>query len=219
MKQIVKNALILTAITLVSGLMLGLVYEVTKGPIAASKEKAKKEAYQTVLSEADTFKADENFDKKVAAKALADAGIAGCQVDEVVEATKEETVVGYIITTTSSEGYGGDIQVSVGILSDGTVNGIAILSISETAGLGMKATKPEFYEQFAGKRVNLFVLTKGGSQSQNDTTSSASVETGKGNDNEIDALSGATITSNAMTNAVNAAVVYFNSVMGGSASE
>ena len=51
------------------------------------------------------------------------------------------------MTTTSSEGYGGDIQISVGIGNDGVVEGVEILSISETAGLGMKATEAKFRDQ------------------------------------------------------------------------
>lgn len=59
MNKILKNTLILTAITLVSGLLLGIVYEITKDPIAASQEKAKQEAYQQVIAEADSFEAVE----------------------------------------------------------------------------------------------------------------------------------------------------------------
>ena len=51
MKNIIKNAMILTVITLVSGLLLGFVYDITKEPIAQAKEKAKNEAYQTVMQE------------------------------------------------------------------------------------------------------------------------------------------------------------------------
>ena len=204
MKNIIKNALILTAITLVSGLLLGLVYEITKGPIALSKEKAKQAAYKKVLSEADTFKTYEEWDEKSVSDMIKKANIEGCKVDEVAIATKGDSVVGYVITATSSEGYGGDIQVSVGVLDDGTVNGVAILSISETVGLGMRAADPEFYTQFNGKQVKMFVLTKNGAKA----------------DNEIDAISGATITSTAVTNAINASVLCHSSMsIGGSVNE
>lgn len=204
MKQIIKNALILTAITLVSGILLGLVYEVTKGPIAASKERAKKEAYQTVLPDAKEF-SNLVFDSDIATKAIKDAGLEGCIIDEVVVAEAEKEPIGYIVTSRSSEGYGGDIQISVGILNDGTISGVAILSISETVGLGMNASKPEFYGQFSDKKVEEFIVTKTGAEEEH----------------EIDAISGATVTSNAMTNAVNAALVYFNQlcVIGGSVNE
>lgn len=203
MNKIVKNTLILTLITLVSGVLLGLVYEVTKDPIAASKEKAKQEAYRAVLKEADSFE-EVALDEKQASKVLADASISGCSINEVVKAKDGSgETMGYVVTTTSSEGYGGDIKISIGIAADGTVQGVEILTIGETAGLGMKAKEPEFRAQFAGKQVEAFAVTK----------------TGASADDEIDALSGATITSNAFTNAVNSGLAYFNNVIGGSANE
>ncbi len=203
MKDMVKNTLILTAITLISGLLLGLVYEITKEPIAVSKEKAKKEAYQQVMADATEFTVYEAFDEQDASKLLADAGITGCSVNEVVVAKAEEKILGYVVTTTSSEGYGGDIGISVGVLKDGTVNGIAFLSISETVGLGMEAKEPEFYNQFRGKKVEAFQVTKSGADAED----------------EIDALSGATVTSEAVTDAVNTAVIYYKEVLGGVANE
>ena len=201
MKNIMKNTLILTAITLVSGILLGLVYEITKEPIALAKEAAKKEAYQQVMADADAFDSLELIEEAI--KQVEDTDeTSGCTINEVVEAKANGETVGYVVTTTSV-GYGGDIQISVGILKDGTVNGVAILAISETAGLGMKATNEEFYGQYAGKNVEFFKVTK----------------TGASAENEIDALSGATITSNAMTKAVNAAVVYYKHALGGSANE
>ena len=202
MKNIIKNTLILTAITLVAGVLLGLVYEITKEPIALAKEAAKKEAYQQVMSDADAFEGLELIEEAI--KEVEDTvESSGCTINEVVEAKANGETVGFVVTTTTSEGYGGEIQISVGILTDGTVNGVAILSIGETAGLGMKATEEEFYGQYAGKKVEFFSVTK----------------TGASAGNEIDALSGATITSNAMTKAVNSAVVYYKHALGGSANE
>lgn len=203
MKNIIKNTLILTAITLVSGVLLGLVYEITKEPIAVAKEAEKNEAYQAVMADADTFEVYAEFDAEAANKVIAEADVVGCEVNEVVVAKDGSEAKGYVVTTTTSEGYGGDIQISVGVASDGTVTGVEILSIGETAGLGMNADTPEFKAQYAGKAVESFVVTK----------------TGAAADNEIDAISGATITTNAVTNAVNSAIVYFNNVLGGSVNE
>lgn len=191
MKNIIKNTAILTVITLVAGVLLGFVYDITKEPIAQAKEAAKKAAYQTVVAEADTFEVVE-----VEATELG----TGCDVNEVVAANAGSELKGYVITTTTHDGYGGDIQVSIGIAADGTVKGIEMLSIAETAGLGMNANTPEFKAQYADKLVDAFAVTK----------------TGASADNEIDAISGATITSNAVTNAVNTAIIYFNNVLGGS---
>lgn len=204
MNKIVKNTGILMAITLVAGALLGLVYEITKNPIAQAQESAKQEAYRTVLADADTFVNDDNFKEKNAQKILSEAGYDSDDISEVVvgqNSSGEE--VGYVITVTSHEGYGGDIQISVGIEADGTVKGIEMLSISETAGLGMKATESEFKDQFKDKNVEKFSYTKSGEEG----------------DDKIDALSGATITTNAVTNAVDSALVYFQNELGGSVNE
>lgn len=188
MNKIIKNTLILTIITLVAGFGLGFVYEITKEPIAQAQDAAKKEAWQQVFPEAslDDFVPVE-VDRDVASQVTADLGVQAT-IDEVCTVGDE----GYVITATDKEGYGGDIQITVGITADGTVNGISILSISETAGLGMKATEPSFYEQYQGKQTEKFVVSKDG-----------------GDGEPIDALSGATITSRAVTGAVNAALGYY----------
>ena len=200
MNKIIKNTGILMAITLVAGALLGLVYEVTKTPIAQAQEDAKQEAYRTVLADADTFVNEEGFKESKAQKILKKAGYDSDDISEVVVGQDRlgETV-GYVITVTSHEGYGGDIQISVGIETDGTVKGIEMLSISETAGLGMKATEADFKDQFKDKKVEKF--------------------SGEEGDDKIDALSGATITTNAVTNAVDSALAYFQEELGGSVNE
>lgn len=193
MNKIVKDAFVLTAITLISGGLLGSVYEITKEPIAKQEELAKQEAYKTVLPKADSF-------KEVAMKG--DAGVkipaaAGYTAQEITSVAsgldKDGNQVGFVYTIVTSEGYGGDITFTMGITSDGTVQGIEMLSISETAGLGMKAAEDGFKSQYANKKVEKFQYTK----------------TGAVEENEIDAISGATITTNAVTNGVNAGLAYF----------
>ena len=202
MNKILKNTVILTIITLVSGVALGGVYQITKEPIAKAQEEAKQEAYQQVFEDADAFEVLK-VDVQEAADAVASAGVDdGAVIDEAVEAIQGDETIGYVITSTDPNGYGGDIQVSVGIQSDGTVSGIAILSISETAGLGMKAAEPDFYEQYSGKQTDHFYVSKDGGEGE-----------------EIDAISGATITSRAVTGAVNSSLGYFQNVLGGSADE
>ena len=188
MNKIVKNTLILTLITVIAGFLLGAVYEITKTPIAQAQETAKKEAWQAVFSDVklDDFKA-EDVDQKAAKQAISDLGV-NATIDEVC--TVGDT--GYVITTTDKDGFGGNIQITVGIKKDGTINGVSILSISETAGLGMKATEPSFYNQYVNKQADKFVVSKDG-----------------GDGEQIDALSGATITSRAVTGAVNAALGYY----------
>ena len=204
MNKIIKNTLILTAITLVSGLLLGIVYDITKEPIGAAQENTKQEAFRAVLSDADSFENYEEFDPESAAALLTDNGYTADDITEIaIGKDAGGETVGYVVNVTSHEGYGGDIQISVGIAADGTVKGIEMLSISETAGLGMKAAEAEFKDQFKDKNVEKFSYTK----------------TGEEGDDKIDAISGATITTSAVTNAVDSALVYFQNELGGGVNE
>ena len=206
MNTILKNTISITVITLVAGLALGVVQDITAGPIAAQAEKSKEEAYKTVFENAAAF-SEYSLDDKGQAEDLVgylnDNGFSAQTIDEIMvaEDASGETL-GYAFTITDSEGYGGDIQFAMGVQNDGTLNGISILSISETAGLGMKATTDDFQNQFKDKSVEKFTYTKPGASS----------------DDEIDAISGATITTNAMTNGVNAGLCAFRYVEGGAES-
>ncbi|MCI8607004.1 MAG: RnfABCDGE type electron transport complex subunit G [Hungatella sp.] len=191
-----KDALILFAITLVAGACLGGAYEITKGPIQAAELAAKEDAFRTVLADADSFQLDDYS----AALEKANGEVAGLsfgnvQVDECATGMDGSgSPMGYVVTATSKDGYGGNITVSVGITAEGEVKGIEFLTIGETAGLGMNATTPEWKGQFADKTVESFSVTKSGASA----------------DNEIDAIGGATITSNAVTGAVNSALYFVN---------
>lgn len=198
-KAMIKDALILFVITLVAGFLLGLVYNVTKEPIAKQKEKAKIEASKNVFAKAEDFAVVEEFDADEAQRIISAAGIDGADIDEVSRALDGAgNLLGYVITVTDHEGYGGDIQFSMGIMLDGTLNGISLLSISETAGLGMKAGDV-LVPQFENKKVSQFSYTK----------------TGAASDSEIDAISGATITTKAIVNGVNAGIEYFRGALDG----
>lgn len=191
----IKNTISLTIITLVAGLLLGLVYEITKDPIAKQQQKAKEEAYKEVFAEADSFEEIELNAEKVSSS-LEKQGF-DAAIDEAMRVLdKDGNLAGYVLTVTDHEGYGGDIQFAMGVKTDGTVNGISFLSISETAGLGMKAAEDDFKNQFAGKKVENFSYTKNGASAEN----------------EIDAISGATITTNAVTNGVNAGLYYISTL-------
>lgn len=202
MNKIIKNTLILTAITVVSGLLLGIVYGATKEPIAQAQENTKQEAYRAVLSDASEFESVD-FDSDSAAALLSDNGYTSDEITEVAEGTDDSgEIVGYVISVRSSEAYDGTLELSVGISSDGTVKGVEMLDISETAGLGMKADEDDFKDQFKDQNVENFTYTK----------------TGEEGDGMIDAISGATITTNAVTNAVNSALVYYQNELDGSQS-
>lgn len=199
--KIVKDTLALTVITLVSGLLLGLVNDITAGPIASQQAKEKEEAYKAVFADAASFETVTSGEDTDLESYLDENGFKAQNIDEVMLAKDDQgNELGYAFTVTTSEGYGGDIQFAMGVQDDGTLNGISILSISETAGLGMRATTDDFKNQFKDKNVEKFTYTK----------------TGATSDDEIDALSGATITTNAMTNGVNAGLTAFRYEKGGS---
>lgn len=112
---------------------------------------------------------------------------------EAFEAKKGGNPAGYVFKVTTS-GYGGEIKMLVGIDADSKVSGIEILSLSETPGLGTKVKDdPSYLEQFKGK--------------------SAEAELVLGTD--IKAISGATISSTAVTNGVNTAIEFFNTNLKG----
>ena len=195
----IKDAIILFAITLISGLVLGFVYDITKAPIVAAAKAAKNEAYAVVFPDAKDFEENDAEKAKIAETAdeISGKGFGHVNIDEVVDAKDNSgNNIGRVITATSKDGYNGTVQLSVGIKSDGTVVGITFLTLAETPGLGMRAGEKDFYSQYANKNTKEFKLVKGSASG----------------DNEIAAISGSTITSSAVTNAVNAAL-YFNSML------
>jgi len=112
---------------------------------------------------------------------------------EVNEGKKGSETMGYTMKV-STKGYGGQIQLMVGINKDGKLAGIKILSQSETAGLGANSEKPSFYGQYAGKPTNKDVEV---------------VKAEPAADNEIKAITGATITSKGVTSGVNEAIKFY----------
>ena len=197
MGSFIKNVLCLTLITVVAGFGLGYVYDITKGPIAQMEENTKLNAFRTVFPEAESF--SDTGVAETSENILSAAGITGVDIDSAVTANDASgNKIGYVINSTTHDGYGGDITLSIGIDNEGVVKGIEILSISETAGLGMKAKEAKFKDQFKDKKVKQFSYTK----------------TGAVQEFEIDALSGATITTKAVTNAVNGALAYYDSIGG-----
>lgn len=200
-KSLVTDCIKLCVITLIAGLLLGFVYNVTKAPIAAQEEKTKQEAYKAVFSDAAKFE-PEKADQKEIQKVLKSKGLGQNTINEIAKAVDNSgKTLGYVFSVTNPEGYGGDVTLSVGVKNDGTVNGYETLTINETAGLGMKAKEDEFKSNFKNKKADTFTVVKDGS--------------GKNDDSKIDAISGATITSRAVTSGVNSCVAYAQTLKGG----
>lgn len=188
-----KDALVLALITLISGCCLGGAYGLTKQKIYEINMASTIESYKQVMPAEeydDATYADALTTAQSDGKIAADNGSASLiSVVAAKDASGAET--GYIIKG-SAAGYGGSVIVVVGVDADLKVTGISFPeTLPETAGLGQKATEPAFYEQFAGKGTKLSVKKGGGA-----------------GEDEIDAISGATITSTAVTNTVNAATEF-----------
>lgn len=199
MKEVIKNTFIMLIITIVAGGILGFVYDSTKDVIAKQEEEKKILAYKTVFEDADKFNELSIEVDDSLKNSFVEAGFAAEDIDGLVVAKNAAGEnLGYILLITTHEGYGGDISFTMGVRNDGTLNGISLLSISETAGLGMEAGKV-LVPQFKDRKATQFTYTK----------------TGALQPDEIDAISGATITTNAITNGVNLGLYYFNEFLGG----
>lgn len=197
--KIVHDALVLFAFTVVLGLLLGVVYGITKEPIDKVNYEKTQAAYQQVFADAASFEAYADFDAEAAQAVVTENGYADEIEDVQVAKDASGNAIGYVLTVTAKDASQSTITFSVGIQNDGTVNGYSITSIAETPGLGMKATEEAFYSQFEGKNVETFTVVKSAPAA----------------DNEIESISGSTITSKAMANGVNACLVYFRNVLAG----
>lgn len=188
MESTLKNmVLTLFAITLVASTAVGLVYQVTKEPIAAAAQAKLTAAMSEVLP---SFDNDPIASKKIE---MVDGGEIAIYTAEQANAT-----VGYAVETFSNNGYAGTIRLIVGFLTDGTINKIAVLSHNETPGLGNKIepSKSNFSLQFEGKDPQSFRLSV------------------KKDGGDVDAITASTISSRAYLDAVQRA---YNTVFAGSA--
>lgn len=165
----VKLALTLLIISAVVSGLLGLTNYITADKIAAINAEKTAASMKKVLP-ADSY-------------TQLDYPATGSQAN--VAAVYQADDKGYVIEVTPS-GFGGTIDMVVGVGTDGTVTGVSIIRMSETSGLGANARKESFRSQYVGKSGELAVSKDGG---------------------EIDALTGATITSRAVTSGVNTALV------------
>ena len=183
--KIPMPAISLAVIALLAGVALGAVNYITAPAIEAQALAANAESYKTVLPGAE----DIGYDDVVTAAldGLEDGQFGRSTINEAVVGTDASgSLVGYAINVTSSEAYDGSLSLSVGIAADGTVLGISFTELNETPGKGMLCDEPDFKDQFAGVQTDAFSL-----------------------DGDINAVSGATISSRAVVNAVNAALAFY----------
>lgn len=194
---IVANTLVMLVAALVCVTLLAVVNQITRGPIKDAEVAARAESYAMVYAGAGSFEEVENTEEMLekSPELLASAGYEGCFVNDVL-AVKDSSGsdAGYVIAATSPNGYGGEIQVAIGINADGKLTGMGVITHTETAGLGSKTAEPDFTNQFKDLSASKIEYSKSGA----DKTK-----------NEIDAIGGATISSAAVTEAVNAAIVFY----------
>ncbi len=187
MKSILKNTGILLAITLVAAVALSFVYELTKGPIAEAAQKAKAEAYQQVYENAATFADVEN-----AAAGIKDYNAKftdGTAVEEVLRTQDVDgNHLGYVLTV-SAKGYAGEVRIALGIDKSGTVVGYAVLEHGESPGFGANCENEDVKQQFLG-------ITAA---------------------DQLDGITGATITTNALKRETQAAIDFVTMLEGGEA--
>ena len=176
----------LFVICVVSGGVLGLVYNATKDPIAAAEKAKKTEAIKNVLPE---FKELKDVNVKSAMEDV--------ELPFHLAYDNDGNFIGAAVETFTNKGFSGNISLMVGILKDGTVNNISVLQHAETPGLGSKMSEPSFKDQFNNKHADSFNfnVTKDGG--------------------DVDAITAATISSRAFCDAVNRAISTFENNKGG----
>lgn len=167
-KNVIKLSGILCAIAVAVSLLLAVTNELTAGTIALRQQEARNAAMQEVLP-AETYTL-----------------LNGVQDDyEIYAAFNKTDLIGYTVSLSES-GYGGEIQMMIGVNAGGTVTGLSIIDMTETAGLGDNAKKPEFTGMFRGLKPEEVALTSAGGK--------------------IQAITGATVTSKAVTRGVSRAL-------------
>ena len=176
----------LFVICIVSGGVLGVVYNATKEPIAAAETAKKTEAIKNVLPEFNELK------ETMVMSVLEDT-----EIPFYLAYDADNNFIGAAVETFTNKGFSGNISLMVGILADGTLKNISVLQHAETPGLGSKMTEPTFKDQFNGKKADSFnfkVKKDGG---------------------DVDAITAATISSRAFCDAVNRALLTFENNKGG----
>jgi electron transport complex protein RnfG len=167
--SMIKIALNLAVTCVVSGLIIATVYFFTHDIALQKAEELKTQALESLVTEADEYT---EIDGK----------------DEWYTAGVDGEILAYIVPS-ESKGYGGTMEFLVAVSPEGAVMNYTIIEANETPGLGDKAAKSPFIDQFPGKTSEQLEVTKDSTNTEN-----------------IVAISGATITSRAVTLAVKTAV-------------
>lgn len=188
--DIIKSSVILLLITSIAAAMLAFVNGKTAPLIEKNTKEKQAQSLMAVASDAVEMQEAEITDvmEETASKYSAELNSIYKSVNSIGE------LAGYCAVVTVN-GYDSGLQMAVGVDYDGKVSGVEIIASNETPGLGQNASKPEFKEQFKGKQPEIEVVKSDAS------------------DNQINALSGATITSNAVVRGVNTVLEISNTLL------
>ena len=183
-KYIIKLTVTLFATCVVVAGLLGLVNMVTEGPIADINKANTEAAMKAVVSDPDNTSFSEALE--ITGDMTAAASSAGASVTEAYEVQVGGAPAGYALKIVSS-GSQGNIEMMVGVDAEGVVTGVSIVNNSETAGIGSKVMSNEngVLDQFIGK-----------------SAADGTLAVGK----NVDAITGATVSSRGVTTGVNAAL-------------
>ena len=186
MKDILRLIIVLTCICVASAMALAKIYDLTKGPIAHQKRLEVLRAIKTVLPpydnepDRDTGKLSMGIDKK------------GEEIQGVFyRGRKGSRLIGVAFRVISSEGYSGNIEVMVGLIPDGKIHGVEVLSHLETPGLGAKIREAKFKDRFKNRTLS-------------NTTWAVKKDAG-----DIDGITGATISSRAVIDAIKEGLEFY----------
>lgn len=183
-----RDGLILLAVAVVFAFILGGVFLKTKKPIDNASEAAKLAGYKSVFADYDgvRFEGNEEYEEKLVAYNKTINDEYRTAINDMADVYDENGVyIGYAFIV-KSKGYEDDITLSVGLNTEGSVTGIDIVSMNETAGLGANCTDEDFKNQFKGKSEPI------------------DVDAG-----DVDALTGATMTTKGVARAVNACIEFY----------
>lgn len=192
--RIPKPVVALTLIAAIAGIALSGVFSMTKDTIEEQKAMAERASYNEVCPGTEKFETSEAAKAKLEELNGANWGTeyGTTRINEAfVGKDASGNITGYALSV-SSKGFGGDVTMALGLTPDGAVNKIAFTELNETAGLGMRANEDSFKDQFVGRSGSVAYGTDG-----------------------LEAMSGATVTSTAVKNAVNAGLNFYETVMKG----
>lgn len=191
MREIAGLSIKLFIITAVAAICLAFTNSMTKDKIAEQIAMENELARQEVLSQAETF---EQVDHKKIRETAKSLNFKNTEIiSEAFKGLKGSKEVGYTYKVLP-KGYGGEITVLVGVSMEGKLTGMKVVNHTETPGLGANATSESFQNQYKGKSIE---------------TPLTVIKAGSAGESEIEAITGSTITTQAVTDGVNSAVEIF----------